>query len=346
MQPKTMVKKARLHSPLKNFALEEQIIEYRIDPLTGESTLIAPGRAEYVQKMFAEDDSAVNRYYEKTAKECPFCPENLEGRAARFPKEVLEEGILHLGEIAAFPSLFAHSEYNAVIVLGSSHKRRLNEFTSSLLAQAIMAAQRLLRRMATIEPSIQYSALILNYLPPAGSSIAHPHAQLLASSIPFNRLRILISESRRLFEEEGICYWQTLIEEEKRRGERYLARLGSVEWYLPFAPLRQNEVRALFPWKSSLNELDREDIEGAVEGLTSTLRFYSEHGEGSFNLCIYSAQADASKYFWAGVEVASRPGLRPLYLNDTWGLPLLMHSSEIFEAPEALCKRMKPYFAC
>jgi galactose-1-phosphate uridylyltransferase len=202
----------------------------------------------------------------------------------------------------------------------------------------------MLRRISEVDPDVKYAAFVINYLPPAGSSVAHPHAQLLASTIPFNRLQLLISKSRRYFEEQGRCYWHSLMEVEKERGERYLTRLGSVEWYLPYAPLRQNEIRATIPWKSSINDLSEDDIEHFAEGVVRALRFYSSQGVGAFNLCLYSAKGEDPRYFWAGLEMASRPGLKPIYLNDIWSLPLLLNSSEVFETPEALCRRVKPFF--
>lgn len=340
----SVAKRARLHNPMKNFELEEQQIEYRLDPLTGESTLITPGRAEYVKKYFVEDEEALRRFFEESRASCPFCEENLWAKAARFPSDLIEEGVVKLGEVVAFPSLFAHSEYNAVIVLGKQHALRLSEFNRSILSQAISAAKVVLRRICEVDPDVKYAAFVINYLPPAGSSVAHPHAQLLASTIPFNRLQLLISKSRRYFEEQGRCYWHSLIEVEKERGERYLTRLGSVEWYLPYAPLRQNEIRATIPWKSSINDLSEDDINHFAEGIVRALRFYSSQGVGAFNLCLYSAQGEDPRYFWAGLEMASRPGVKPIYLNDIWSLPLLLNSNEVFEAPEVLCRKVKPFF--
>jgi len=337
-------KRARLHNPMKNFELEEQRIEYRLDPLTGESTLITPGRAEYVKKYFVEDEEVLRRFFEESRTNCPFCEENLWAKAARFPSDLIEEGVVKLGDVVAFPSLFAHSEYNAVIVLGKQHALRLSEFNRSILSQAISAAKLMLRRICEVDPDVKYAAFVINYLPPAGSSVAHPHAQLLASTIPFNRLQLLISKSRRYFEEQGRCYWHSLIEVEKEKGERYLTRLGSVEWYLPYAPLRQNEIRATIPWKSSINDLSEDDINHFAEGIVRALRFYSSQGVGAFNLCLYSAQGEDPRYFWAGLEMASRPGVKPIYLNDIWSLPLLLNSNEVFEAPEVLCRKVKPFF--
>lgn len=337
-------KKARLHNPLKNFELEEQQIEYRLDPLTGESTLITPGRADYVKKFFVEDEEMLRRFFDESRVGCPFCEENLLAKAARFPSDLIEEGLVKLGDIMAFPSLFAHAEYNAVVVLGKQHALRLSEFSHSILSQAVSAAKMVLRRTSEVDPDVKYAAFVINYLPPAGSSVAHPHAQLLASTIPFNRLQLLILKSRTYFEKQGRCYWDSLIQVEKEKGERYLTKVGSVEWYLPYAPLRQNEIRATIPWKSSINDLSEDEINHLAEGIERALKFYSSQGVGAFNLCLYSAQGEDTKYFWAGLEMASRPGLKSIYLNDVWSLPLLLNSSEVFEAPEALCRKIKPFF--
>jgi galactose-1-phosphate uridylyltransferase len=340
----SVAKRARLHSPLKNFELEEQQIEYRLDPLTGESTLITPGRADYVKKFFVEDEEVLRRFFEESKVGCPFCEENLWSKAARFPSDLIEEGLVNLGDVVAFPSLFAHAEYNAVIVLGRKHALRLNEFNGSILSRALFATKIMLSKISNVDVDVKYAAFVINFLPTAGSSVAHPHAQLLASSIPFNRLQLLISKSRRYFEEQGRCYWRSLIELEKEKGERYLTNLGSVEWYLPYAPLRQNEIRATITEKSSINDLSEEDMNHIAEGIEKALRFYSSQGVGAFNVCLYSALGESPAYFWAGLEMASRPGVKPIYLNDIWSLPLLLNSSEVFEAPEALCRKVRPYF--
>jgi len=312
--------------------------------LTGESTLITPGRAEYVKKFFVEDEEVLKRFFEDSKVGCPFCEENLWSKAARFPSDLIEEGLVNLGDVVAFPSLFAHAEYNAVIVLGKQHAIRLSEFNRSILSKALSAAKIMLDKIAKVDADVKYATFVINFLPTAGSSVAHPHAQLLASSIPFNRLQLLISKSRRYFEEQGRCFWQSLIEVEKEKGERYLARLGSVEWYVPYAPLRQNEIRATIREKSSINDLSEEDLYHIAEGIERALKFYSSQGVGAFNLCLYSAQGEAPAYFWAGLEMASRPGVKSIYLNDIWSLPLLLNSSEVFEAPEALCRKVRPYF--
>jgi len=67
----SVVRRARLHNPMKNFELEEQQIEYRIDPLTGENTLITPGRAEYMRKYFVEGEEALRRFFEESGAGCP-----------------------------------------------------------------------------------------------------------------------------------------------------------------------------------------------------------------------------------------------------------------------------------
>ena len=59
------VAKPKLHSPLKNFEMDTQVIEHRADPLTGWTSVIRTGRqfwqAQYItdEKLIAEIASEV-----------------------------------------------------------------------------------------------------------------------------------------------------------------------------------------------------------------------------------------------------------------------------------------------
>ena len=61
--------------------------------------------------------------------------------------------------------------------------------------------------------------------------------------------------------ETGRDFWSDYIEAEKRKGERYLAEIGSTFWSLSFVPFSfLPDVKCIFPEKRSLLDLKKEDI--------------------------------------------------------------------------------------
>ena len=77
---------ARLHSPLKNFALDEQIVEHRRDPLTGRRSIVLKGRRDYVKRYFQTDEESLFAAANGTREGCPFCPERLKPLPQGFPQ--------------------------------------------------------------------------------------------------------------------------------------------------------------------------------------------------------------------------------------------------------------------
>ena len=98
---------ARLHSPLKKFRIDEQVVEHRRDPLTGRRNIVLKGRRGYVKRYLQTDEASLLQTAQQTRKGCPFCPEKAEKSTPRFPAGLVPEGMIRVGEARTFPSLFA-----------------------------------------------------------------------------------------------------------------------------------------------------------------------------------------------------------------------------------------------
>ena len=256
------VKHAKIRSPLKNF--EEEIItfEYRADPLTGRNTTVVKGMRNYVSNFLVSDPEQLNALVEKTKVTCPFCPESILAKTPMFTKDFLAEGRIFSGESTVVPNLLGHAEQSILAILSKRHHLGLDEFTPKLLFDGFKGAAQYLKRLREVDPSVRYPALAFNYLPPAGSSIFHPHMQVLARDRPFYLVNLLLEKSKTYFEANGSSFWSDLLRAEKM-GERYLFGSGGVEWLAPFAPLRGlNEVQAIVKGKSNLLELGDAEWQG------------------------------------------------------------------------------------
>ncbi len=338
-------KNASLQNPLKAFELENQPIEHRKDPLLDRWAVVLRGRMNYVKRYIESDEALVRSNVEESSKTCPFCPTVIEKRAPRFPNDLVPEGTIRVGEATCVPSLFAHQEFNAVVVLTERHFLNLNEFSQSALVDGFKAAAIYIQKVSARHPEVKHAAIIMNFLPPAGSTIVHPHIQVLASHRPFAYPSRLEDASKRYLDANGSNYWEDLINTEMDHGERYICRLGSIDWITPYAPVGLNEINAVALGRAKFKALSEKNWKEIADGIRYTLAFYHDQGIRSFNALLYSSAIDSkSDALCVGLKIVSRYGYRTRYVSDVWSLQYLLDEREIYESPEIVCATARPYF--
>lgn len=337
---------ARLHSPLKDFQLDEQLIEHRRDPLTGRRSIMLKGRRDYVKRYFRTDEGSLMDVAARTREGCPFCPEKAEKTTPRFPAELVPEGAIRVGEARAFPSLFAHAEFNAVTVVANSHYLRPKELTSKLLADALESSTRYLHIVHESNPNVNYGAIVMNCLSPAGSTVVHPHMQALASDQPFNMLAEVDVKAQAYWKKTGSNYWNDLIAEEKTREDRYLGSLDDSEWVMSFSPTGSDEAWGIVCDEADLTRASRKVLSSLADGLSRVLRYYDDIGIRSFNAVIFSSPfGEDARYGSTVLKVASRYGFQNHNVSDIWGLRYFLDESEVFDSPEDVATELRKYFA-
>lgn len=334
---------AVFHNPLKNFELDSsQEIEHRADPLTGLTTVVRTGRKVW-QQLYTTDEKLLAEFVEQSRGKCFFCPEKVYQFTPKYPKELIPEGRVIVGEACLFPNLFAQKEYSAIVVIAHQHFLALDEFTPELLANAFKACSIYFRRLYETK-SIKYAEIGINYLFPGGASLPHPHLQVAASDIPYFLITNLLQHSKRFYQEHSVNYWDELIQTEKEIGERYLNRLGNTEWLVPFAPMREDEVHGLVRNKSNFLEFDDSDWESLGDGISRVLKYYKDKGLSSCNFALYSGpQNEKVDYLWAGVRLISRTSVQAQPISDIWYSQILFDAL-ITEPPEEIASSLRNYF--
>jgi len=338
------VKNSSILDPSRNF--EEKIVtfEYRTDPLTGRNTTVIKGMMEYVSKFLVSDDVLLNSLVEKTRVNCPFCPENVGLRTPRFPENFVKGGKIFVGNAVVVPNFLGHAERSVLVILSKEHHLKLNDFASEVVFDGFKGGVAYLRRLKEGKPSIRFPAFIFNYMPPAGSSMLHPHMQVLARDRAFYLVRLLLDKSKAYFEGNKSNYWADLLEKE-RGGDRYVFGKNDVEWLVPFAPLRGiNEVQAIVRGKSNLLELTNKEWLELAEGIAKILRYYHKESYISFNIILMSGPMDEHlDYFDVNLRIMSRPGIQAFGFTDAWGLPYLLWDGEAVEEPELFARRLRAF---
>lgn len=336
------IKYSRILNPLKNFEEDIVTFEYRTDPLTGRNTTVIKGMLNYVSRFLVSDEELLDSLVEKTRVNCPFCPESVKDKTPMFTQDFLEEGRIFVGGAVVIPNLLGHAERSVLVVLSKEHFLKLKDFTPKLIFDGFKGGLAYLKRLNEVEPSISFPVFIFNYLPPAGSSIFHPHMQVLARDRPFYLVKLLLEKSEAYYEGNKSSYWSDLISKEKG-GERYLFGINGVEWLVPFAPLRGlNEVQAMVRGKSNLLELNDKEWLGLAEGMSRILQFYHKEGYLSFNVILASGPMNEHlDYFDVNLRMISRPGIQALSFTDAWALPYLLWDGEAAEEPELFARKIK-----
>ena len=338
------VKYARILNPLKNFEEDTTTFEYRTDPLTGRNTTVIKGMLNYVSRFLTSDSETLNSLIEKTRTNCPFCPESVKTKTPTFTPDFLAKGRIFVGDAVVVPNLLGHAEQSVLAILSREHHLKLTDFTPKLLFDGFKSGVEYLKRLSQTEPPIRFPTFVFNYLTPAGSSIFHPHMQILARDRPFYLVRLLMEKSRAYYTSNKSSYWLDLISKE-REGERYLFETNGAEWLVPFAPLRGlNEVQAIVRGRSNLLELSASEWLGLAEGISKILKFYDIQGYVSFNIILLSGPLNEHlDYFDVNLRIMSRPGIQPFCFTDAWALPYFLWDGEAVEEPETLAERVKAF---
>jgi galactose-1-phosphate uridylyltransferase len=340
------VKTSSVLEPSKNFKEEVLAFEYRTDPLTGRNTTVIKGMLEYMSKFLVSDEELLNSLVEKTRAGCPFCPENVKTKTPMFPEDFVKGGRICVGDAVVVPNFLGHAERSILVILSKEHHLKLKDFNSKLVFDGFKGGVVYLRKLSEVKPSIRFPGFIINYMPPAGSSMFHPHMQVLVRDRPFYLVKLMLEKSKAYFENNKSSYWADLLEKERGR-ERYLFGKDDVEWLVPFAPLRGiNEVEAIVRGKSNLLELTNREWLELAEGITKILQYYDREGYISFNIILVSGPLNEHlDYFDVNLRMMSRPGIQACSFTDAWALPYLLWDGEAVEEPEHFAEKLRTFIS-
>jgi len=325
-----------LLSPLKGFEKISVPTEVRIDPLTKRRSRIItwglPSKGKFDFSQMAEE-----------SKGCFFCPENVLLKTPQFLKETVPEGRICIGKAVGFPNLNPVGTYGNVVVLCHEHFLNLNQFSPEMYEEGFSVSIEIIRRTMAFDSDIRYWQISQNFLLSGGSTILHPHLQVIGDPIPTNEMEWLVNASSSYDQRNKTIYWNDLIQIEQGLGERYITKIGKVHWFVSYAPIGFNEVCGSVEGHGSITTLGKEEISSLAKGIVSTLKYYDDKDLNSFNFSIYSISDEAS--YQLLIRIISRTPIQPYYLNDWTSFEVLQSelTSNIF--PEDLCREIRPYFA-
>lgn len=256
--------------------------EIRFDPLTGESSRVVydPGL-----KLTPPDYTEIG---EKTkGAKCPFCADNIMRITPKFPPEIAPEGRIKVGESVLFPNLFPYSKHNGVAIFSGQHYVRLLEFTPEMLVNAFRGAHLYLKKVVETDPGVRYASVNWNYLPYSGSSILHPHIQVIVSEQPTNYQARTVKEGEGFYAQHRQNYYQALLEAEKGLQQRLIKSGEQLSWLHAFAPKSHLDFMGIFQDTFSLEQITDEHWKALAHDLVELFRYLDSQGLASFNMLFH-----------------------------------------------------------
>lgn len=290
----------------------------RQDPTTKEWVIIA---AERMRRPHESNQRGDARAPAKEPGWCPFCP----GQEAATPEEVFRipasEGAGWAVRVTAnkYPALgeaggldrresgplFREMDgvgVHEVIIETPDHDRTLPLMTDHEVADVLIAYQARYRTLRE-DPRLKYIIIFKNHGEAAGTSLAHPHSQLVATPVPPMLLRRKYEVATAHYDDTGRCLYCDVAEEERRAKSRVVLETDRFLVFHPFASRVPFETWiAPKRHQPSFAQVSAEDLRELAPVLRRTLRaLHDRLGNPDFNFIVHSAPIeDENKdyYLW------------------------------------------------
>ncbi|MFA5035228.1 MAG: galactose-1-phosphate uridylyltransferase [Candidatus Margulisiibacteriota bacterium] len=296
--------------------------ELRQNPATREWVIIATERAKRPEDL----GSGICPTSESSRQNCPFCP----GKESLTPGEIL--AYREFGTqidtpgwwIRIIPNKFAalapdsrnrdrtkvldfYSMMNGlgeheVIIESPNHDQTIATMEEKQVEELFLAYR---ERYITLSKDPQFEMIIIfkNHGIAAGTSLHHPHSQLIATPITPMHIRHRLDESMRYFDDNGKCVYCVMIEKERQAKERVIMETDNFIAISPFAARSPFETK-VYPKKhaSSFDSILTSDAKELAYVMRTVLKkLYISLNNPDYNFVINSApchEKDVEYYHW------------------------------------------------
>lgn len=300
----------------------------RFDQTVSDWVIFAPARAQRPHDFRGR--GLLSDFDSSEKHDCPFCP----GNESLTPPEIYAERVNQnvrsawLVRVVAnkFPALrieddaLRHEEGNGlrsmdgcgaheIIVESPEHAALLAEQPVEQIQHVLGAAQLRWQDLMR-DPRFQTVTVFKNHGAGAGTSMRHPHWQLIATPVVPRLLRVMQSVANDYFDLTGVSLYRVMLQDELARGTRIAAANEHFVALLPYASHLPFETW-IFPRRhqSSFAALEAGRIRPLAETLkTVLLKLLKGLDNPDFNLTIASAArgAEADQCFSWHIRIAPR----------------------------------------
>ncbi len=288
--------------------------EFRQNMATREWVIIATERAQ-------RPDQFVRRRVERAplppySETCPFCP----GNEDHTPAPTLVIGEPDAWQVRVVPNKYAALRSDdsnerekvglflkaggygvaEVIIETPRHDLSIATMARPHVRMVLEAYRRRKTEIARMN-NINFVTLFRNHGERAGTSLEHPHSQLIATPIIPPNVRDQINQSMMSYDSYGTCVYCEMISEETRQKSRLIMDSERFLAFVPFASRSPFEVMILpkqhRPFFGDVSDDELDDLAGVLKTVLAKIHNVLQNPD--YNYIIQSAPVgdDAVKYF-------------------------------------------------
>ncbi|MFH1829489.1 MAG: galactose-1-phosphate uridylyltransferase [Pseudomonadota bacterium] len=278
--------------------------QFRQDFITKEWVIVAPERAKRPDQ-FRQEKSPRNKLPERD-EHCPFCP----GNEDKTPPAVYVRGNSTDWRIRVVPNKFAAVNPQLspkrnhdgkflsaegfgvaeVIIESPSHNANPSLMSDNEVKEILESYKQRYIELSKNE-SIDLITIFRNHGPAAGTSLAHPHSQVIATPIVPPQVRQLMQQALLYHDTYGGCPYCVMLEEEISQGERIVANGKHFVVFCPYASQSPFQIRIMPKRHYSLfDRITAEETNELAHLLRTTLKKLDTGlGDPDYNLVIRSS---------------------------------------------------------
>jgi len=296
--------------------------ELRQNLATKEWVIIATERAKRPEEFKTAKEKRMLPPYKP---ECPFCP----GNEDRTPGETFRISDEKGWKVRSFPNKFAALSpvgdrvrkirgverwLNGVGIHDVIAETPLHNLCIALLpvedVRLILEVYRRRFQDVSRDPRIELVIIFKNHGEAAGTSLEHPHSQLIGTPVVPTQIRNRLEEAMRYFDDTGDCVYCKMIKEEIDAKERVILETEYFIAFVLYAALSPFHTWILPKRHSpSFVEINDREIEDMAQILKNVLaRFYYGLDNPDFNYVIRCAPTGggANEYFHWYLSIVPR----------------------------------------
>ncbi len=302
--------------------------EFREDPVSGDWTIIAPGRAKRPEELFARRGPRET----SPKRGCPFEDLKKSGNwppIAMYPDEAhWKIAIIHnkypaLAHGARCATGISRGLYHVKtgvgdheIVITRDHRKNFSELATGEACNVFTAIRERYRAIAK-DACSAYTSAFFNWGRGAGASLSHPHYQILALPIIPPHAMKSLHGALQYFKQHRRCVRCDIVAEERKEKTRIVAENRHAIAFVPYAAKRPFEVSILPRRHASYFVKTPDAVLGdTARLLRSVMRRIKKYlHDPDINFFIHDAPVDGRKYpyhHWhievVPVDVISPPG--------------------------------------
>ena len=317
--------------------------QMRFNPVTRHWVIISEDRDDRPNE-FHQPDERTQRHSGEWRDDCPFCPGNEDPTAEELARVEDEAGNWLIRTVYnKFPAL--HSQTNVkknsngtflsmeaagqheVVIEHPQHDLQPASIAPDHLAQLLRVYRDRYTALRKLD-HIENITLFRNHGIRAGTSLEHPHSQVIAAPIVPPQVRLRLLDAEQFHAKNGACLFCCVLEDELAAEERIIEVSPGFVGFVPYAALSPYH-QWIFPRRhsSSFDDMTAEEIDDLARLLSRMMiRMRDGIGDPDFNLSVRSAPtgvADSPFFHWyialvprinrlAGFELGTGMHINPL----------------------------------